>query len=227
MITNYKQYIKFFEEYEEEDEEMDEMDLIKQENEEDEYPIEILEIDDYHKYERCGGVLYQLDGDYREVSVNSIAETEENTFYQEQIDKYVRYIENGGIIETLPVQVNIKYNFEEFLEEYDNLDDVYDDFIRFLKDEYDEEIKSVVIDVLDDYIDKLEDFDRLNYRSSSINYMFPSDITEEEEEIKDILKPVYVFLKEECEEFTLTDMNHRFRALQEIGVKNILVEEIN
>lgn len=94
----------------------------------DEYDITQVKRDKNHDYRYCDGVLYELSGkDDRIVDIENVENTPENTFYQDQIDRYVEYIEDGGIIQTFPVSSMSKVNnLEEMLEYIDNEKDGFD-----------------------------------------------------------------------------------------------------
>ena len=57
----------------------------------DEADITKVKSDKYHEYKRCDGVLYELsnNGNNEIVDIDSIEYTPENTFYQDQIKRYI------------------------------------------------------------------------------------------------------------------------------------------
>lgn len=95
-------------------------------NPDDEYDIDVVTRDKIHNYEYCDGVLYELsrNGDDRIVYIEDVENTPENMFYEEQIDRYVQYIENGGILQSFSVQSSKKANnLQDMLEYIDDEDD--------------------------------------------------------------------------------------------------------
>src|ERR1035437_5675128 len=106
-----------------------------------EYDIEKIKRDANYDYRNLDGVLYRItrNTDVEEMPINRIALTDENEFYEAQIEKYVEYIRNGGIIEPFPVQVSqLEYNLSgmiSFLDDNKEMDDDIDhDFYDFTND---------------------------------------------------------------------------------------------
>jgi hypothetical protein len=103
----------------------------------DEYNITKVDRDNYHDYEYCDGILYELSGNDTTVSVDNIEATDENLFYEDQIERYMEYIQDGGIIQTFPVKetsLGDAYNLSEmfeYLDESDNFDLWYDLLIKY------------------------------------------------------------------------------------------------
>ena len=70
-----------------------------------EYPIVEIVRDDHHEYAGAGGITYELGtGENMILGVDEIEATPGNTLYENQIDSYIKYIENGGELESFPVQ---------------------------------------------------------------------------------------------------------------------------
>lgn len=84
--------------------------------------------DKKHDYQYVDGVLYELSGkDEHIVDISDVYHTEENVFYQDQIQRYIDYIEDGGILQTFPVDVIEKCsNLKEMLEYLDDEKDGFD-----------------------------------------------------------------------------------------------------
>ena len=94
----------------------------------DNYDIEEVKRDKNHDYEYCDGVLYELSGkDDRIVYIEEVENTEGNTFYEDQIERYIEYIEDGGILQTFPVDSSKKAdNLEDMLSYIDDEKDGFD-----------------------------------------------------------------------------------------------------
>lgn len=198
-----------------------------------EYDIEKIKRDPNYDYKNYDGVMYRItrNTDVEPTSINRIAMTDDNEFYEAQIQKYVDYIKNGGIIEPFPVEVSKLEN---------NLQDMLDFLDR--NDEYDGEIDEAFHDVLSNkdlgirryrFLDILSDIDegelfykwrRLNPRAISLNYCFPKDITAEEKELIPFLTEVFKFFTDN-EEYTLINQNHRFEALKRLGKTHVLIRK--
>ena len=91
--------------------------------------IEKVTRDKYHEYDSVDGITYELslNGDDRIVHISDIEHTPENTFYQDQIERYMEYIEDGGILQSFPVSASRKAdNLEEMLEYLSDADDGID-----------------------------------------------------------------------------------------------------
>jgi len=97
-------------------------------HDDDEYQIIKTVRDDGHDYQYCDGILYELSGDDSIVNIDEVEHTDENTFYEDQIERYIEYFEDGGITQTFPVSetpLGGCQNLEEmleYLEESDNFD---------------------------------------------------------------------------------------------------------
>jgi len=211
----------------------------------DEYDITRVVPDDYHQYERLDGILYELSrsGKDKIAYVSEIEHTEENQFYSDQVDRYIKYLRDGGALETFPVnesKIGGAYNLEEMIEylsESENFDLMYD--LVNVKDSkahfslYDA-LDSLTYDsesygIEDGLLSKIRNVNDLNEYYGK-NYLEQFD----EEEIEDYgyyWEPEYYegFKRilehwEDNVEYTLTDMNHRFMAVKELGVKRIYVD---
>ena len=101
-------------------------------DDDDEYPINKTETDSGHDYQYCDGILYELSGNDTIVGIDEVETTEGNLFYPDQIKRYIRYFEEGGICQTFPVQATPLggcWNLEqmlEYLDEPDNFDVAWD-----------------------------------------------------------------------------------------------------
>ena len=100
----------------------------------DEYDVVKVTPDDYHQYANCDGITYELssNGGDEIVYVSEIEHTGENMFYGDQVERYIKYLENGGMLESFPVNVGnlgSAYSLEkmcEYLSESENFDLMYD-----------------------------------------------------------------------------------------------------
>lgn len=95
----------------------------------DEYEIEEVKQDSSHDYEYCNGVMYELSngGDDRIVSIGMVEHTPENSFYDEQVERYMEYINDGGILQTFPVvSSKLASNLDEMLTYLDDEEDGFD-----------------------------------------------------------------------------------------------------
>jgi len=167
------------------------------------YDIETVERDSNGRFKSVDGVMYKLSGNNdKVVDVNTVFTTTENIFYEDQIDRYVDYIEDGGVLETLPVN-EIKYSDigpEEHLQRMEDEDvefayEVADKFFGGDMDEYNE--------MVEHFWDEAE---------------IPNEIEQYIARYYEQNIPV---------EYHLIDHNHRFTALKRIGVSEIMVEVMN
>lgn len=215
----------------------------KQDNE-DEYDIVNIVRDDRHEYGYCDGVLYELslNGDDQVAYINEIEHTNENLFYQDQIDRYIKYIENGGILESFPVDVSPLgsaynlYSMIEYLDESDNFDvmheilNKYENDFKLIKLEYYN--LSNILWSPDEF--NMEDSDILKNISNinDLNKYYGKDYEDDYEEDEDYkwYEFLYNAFKDileywnENKEYTLTDMNHRFAALKELGKERVYID---
>lgn len=195
--------------------------------------------DENHDYEYCDGVLYELshNGEDIIVGIDEIEATPENTFYQDQIDRYVEYIQNGGILETFPVDVSPLgsaynlYSMIEYLFETENFDIMYE-----ILNKYDKEFDYLKLDEIlwDSEEFDMEDSDILKNVSNidDLNKYYGEDYSDDYEEdegykwhnyLYSAFKDILDYWKDN-KEYTLTDMNHRFKALKELDKKYVYVD---
>ena len=216
-------------------------------NDGDEYQITKVTVDDYHQYERCDGILYELsrDGGDFIAYVEDIEHTEENQFYDDQVERYVKYIEEGGALESFPVQetqIGDAYNLEEMLEylgDTDNFDLMYElvhvkggnsnghtslydcvDSLSYDSDSYGIE-ESVLAKIrnkkdLDEHYGKnyLEQFDEEDIEDYGYYW---------EQEYYDGFLRILEYWSDN-KRYTLEDMNHRFTAIKQLGIKRVYVD---
>ena len=186
-----------------------------------EYPIDVTEEDEYHKYRTIDGVTYELslDGVDKVVKISDVYETDGNTFYPDKIDAYQTYIEHGGIIQTLPVHEVKGGNIVRIDDMIETLIEMKDDVLgENGYDKYWEICRTINIDP-----DKVEELLEL--------YYYPEKWDDEDklvmsEFIDRIVKYFTLEHDEEPDKYYLRDHNHRFRALKRIGVEHIMVEVI-
>jgi hypothetical protein len=198
------------------------------------YNITIVKRDDLHDYKYCDGVLYELSLENNDeiVDIDKVSYTDENLFYDEQIQRYVNYIQNGGIIQTFPVSshpIGHCYNLKEILEYLDDSDNfdlmynllkkhhgvLYDNLSEII---YDENKFGLEIDFLEQ-IENEEDLDKEyndSYGENDENLFW-------NEELYLAFGEVLKYWKEN-KEYYLTDFNHRFAALKQLGKKKVIVD---
>lgn len=219
--------------YDEEDEE----DEDREEEDDDGYPINKLTQDNEHTYQILQGIKYRLGYHEKDevVSVAQIESTPENTFYPQHIQKYVEYIKNGGIIDSFPVSVSpLAYNLEGMLDFIDE---------NYFNGPYSEEVNEEIIEespfieaiapnchelyLYTDEDEKYYIYKRINKNARTLEQVFPADNrTPEEIKLMEELEIVFNFFNEH-KEYTLTDMNHRFEAVKELGVTAVWVDIVN
>ena len=211
----------------------------------DEYDITKVTVDKHHKYERCAGILYELSrgGGDLIVYINEIEHTEGNQFYEDQVQRYVKYIENGGILESFPVNESSlggAHTLEEmceYLSESENFDLMYE-----LINVKDSKAQVSLYDALDSVTYDSESVGLEPYVLSKITNLsdldkyYGSDYLSnfDKEEIQDngyYWEPEYYqgfknILEHwmDSKEYTLTDMNHRFMAVKELGIDRVYVD---
>lgn len=193
----------------------------------EEYTISKIHKNAKGDFKYCDGVMYKLGNETntREVSINDVEFTQENTFYPEQIEKYKEYILNGGRIETFPVEEVNKgdvYTLEdmfEYFDDPDNFDEFYDNFHnnKFLY-----HLNSNLFTLFD--IDEYPQYTRIINRARVLEDIFPKEgRTAKELILMAKLKPIFDYF-DENKSYVLIDFNHRFAALKELGKKYVLVE---
>ena len=213
-------------------------------NDGDEYDIVKVTRDNRHEYSIVDGITYELSrsGEDLMVDIDLIEHTEENLFYHDQIERYIQYIQEGGILETFPVNesdLGGVSNLEEildYLQESENFELLYEltgdkkDNHLWLYDTNDTislDIEKYGID--SGILNKIRNVEDLNLYYGSD---YEDGYTEEEledgeifwkEEYHNTFKHLLEYW-EDNKEYTLTDMNHRFSALKELGVKRVYVD---
>lgn len=208
---------------------------------EDDYEITQVKRDKNHKYEYCDNVLYELSGrDDRIVYIEEVKHTDENMFYQDQIERYKEYIENNGILQTFPVsETKICENLDEMLEyldERDRFDTVYDMFKEKNETMWNIFVKKSFWDITTDpeeygfnstyptvdlkNIRTIEDLDNAYYYDEELE---KDEDNNYDEDIYNGLKTIIEYFDSE-REYYLLDFNHRFAALEELGKQRVYVE---
>lgn len=211
----------------------------------DEYEITRVVPDDYHRYERVDGVTYELstNGGDKIAYVSEIEHTEENQFYDDQVKRYIKYLENGGMLESFPVNespLGSAYNLEQmidYLGERENFDLMYD--LVSIKDSkahfslydtldslsYDSESYGIADGILSK-IKNLNDLDKY-YGKDYLSDFDEEDIEDYgyywEPEYYQGFKNILEYWGDN-KEYTLTDMNHRFMAVKALGVKRVYID---
>jgi hypothetical protein len=197
------------------------------------YNITIVKRDDGHEYKYCDGILYQLSGNDIIVSIEDVELTEGNTFYDDQIKRYIKYFQNGGIVETFPVQ-------ETTIGECDNLADM----IEYLDDN---ENFDFMWNLLKEHRKFMDILPKLSFEPekygidsstledihdlTSLDYFYNKDYQEnmDDEDLhfdENLYNHFKIILKywEDNKNYALTDFNHRFMALKELGKNYVMVD---
>lgn len=197
----------------------------------DDHEITQVIRDNRHDYKYCDGILYELSGrNELIVSVDSVTHTEENIFYQDQVERYEEYINNGGALETFPVRElklcdNLSEIFSYIDDEENGFDIMYDLFSKTNKSFYDLYVKDGLFTIDLDY----EEYGLL---TNPINIKTVEDFEENfDEELNvvvglDIYNGISELMAhfESENEYNLLDSNHRFMALVNLGKTEVYVE---
>lgn len=201
----------------------------------DEYEITKTIRDSRHDYKYCDGILYELSGNDTTVNINEIEETEGNLFYPDQVERYIKYFEEGGICQTFPVQASPLggcRTLEEMLDYLDELSsfdlawDILSKYHRKLFDMSKFDITS------DPYSFGFNDsIDLNNIRNiEDLDQAYNIDIMDDEDRLGDYDEELYngfvaiLDYWKDANEYSLIDFNHRLTALKEMGKKQVLVE---
>jgi len=214
---------------------MNEVSIYHNLNGDDKHEITLLKRDNIHTYKYCDGILYELysDDDFI-VSVEEIEHTDENLFYDDQIERYMQYFENGGGTQTFPVSESAYkdcYNLEEML---NYLDDDFDLRWELLNKNHEKLYDMDFYDLIENYDDYgFDAFVNKNGKIySPIQFIKNIDNLDEyyndeenifDKEIYDGLKTILEYW-DENKQYTLTDLNHRFAALVRLGKKQVYVD---
>lgn len=242
MKINYNGFL--YESIDEDDEDLEDnssVDLDDEDEEEydpdedDPHPINKIVQDNEHKYQYLNGVKYRLgySGNDFAIEIERVEETVENMFYPDMITKYEKYISEGGIIDSFPVRGSpLAYDLEgmcSFISEnYSN--DAYEDDIDEMLSGSPFQHDPFNIDNITIYNDEPDEqyymYRRLNDKARSVNEMFPAeDRTEDELKLMEVFTKIFTYFQEN-KEWTLTDMNHRFQAVKNLGVSVVMVEPV-
>jgi predicted transcriptional regulator len=217
------------------------------------YQITRVIRDDNHDYEYCEGILYELSksGQDKVVYISEIENTEGNLFYNDQIDRYVEYLEDGGVLETFPVQESIIggcRNLTEMLEYLDDqgriYDQEFDELYKSLNKKFIDDILDIIFElsthevrygidgtILDD-INNIKDLTEHYNKDSYLEEYYDEDSEEYElygdpiyfcQEYYDGFKAILEYW-DDNKEYTLTDMNHRFEAVKKLGKSKVIVD---
>ena len=190
------------------------------------YTIDKIDKNSKGDFRRCDNILYKLGNKNNtlEISVDKVYHTIENTFYQDQIERYTKYLEEGGIIETFPVEeVNIASNLNDMIDWIDdtkNFDETWDLLHGY--ELYDKFYIPGFFNILDK--DECPEYNRINIRAKKIEEVFPyDDISDEETKMLEFLTLIFDYF-DENKEYYLLDFNHRFCAVKELGKTKVLIE---
>lgn len=183
--------------------------------------------DNHSEYKRLGDILYKLGNVTLQMDVSTIKHTIENTFYADQIENYKEYITDGGILETFPVEIVLRDS-----DKIDNLDKMMDfmmDIANF-DDMWIPFLKHTDWKTYDELFDKIRDGD-FDVKVSSIDDMEKEGIDSLSDDEYKMLEHIFDYFDGKNifgeMEVYLTDFNHRFAAIKELGIKSVLVEPID
>lgn len=193
-----------------------------------EYSINRIKRDNHHKYQYQEGVLYQLSNSGTELTlgVDQIEATPENSFYEDQIERYMKYISNGGIIETFPVkQSKIAYNLSNMFEFLDGLN--YKDSLDTDADQEIFDDSSFLKDRQYELYEILDEYPSINPKARKTEELFFEgvDLPENKDQLIKDMQLIFDFFNNHSE-YTLTDMNHRFEAVKRLGKRTVIAEII-
>ena len=188
------------------------------------YTIDTIDRNSKGDFRRCDGILYKLGKNTLQISVDKVYHTIENTFYQDQVERYVKYLEDDGIIETFPVEeVNIVDNLEEiidWLDEGENFDESWDLLHKY--ELYNKFYIPGFFNIIDE--EKCPEYNRINIYAKKIEEVFPyDDLSDDENKLLEFLTLIFEYF-DDNKEYYLLDFNHRFCAVKELGKTTVLVE---
>lgn len=190
---------------------------------------EITTIEDSDDVERCDGVSYRLSGKKEIiVPIGEVSFTPGNTFYKNRVDEYVEYIKAGGIIDTFPVKkhrlANNFYDMCKFL--YDNYGDEDNTYFKKANEDiwYNKFLSNIEPDLTDIFDKKSEYYvDGLNKQATTIKELF---LDKTKAVHLDDFELIFDFF-DDTFDYTLTEMNHRFKAVKELECDFVYVDVQN
>jgi hypothetical protein len=194
------------------------------------YDIEKIKRSAEYNYQIVDGVNYRItrNTDIHQIEISKINNTEDNEFYPEQIQRYVEYIRNGGLIEPFPVEVSKHaYTLDSMLDFLDTNSEYEDEMYSEFKDPGVPGLKvyslsSIIID--NDEGEPYYPYRRLNPKANTVQSCFPNGVDENEKAILPFLVKVFDFFEEHAE-YTLINQNHRMAALKELGKRVVLIRK--
>jgi len=205
----------------------------------DPYPITVVIRDKHHRYESLGGVMYEIgnEDNTHYVDTEEIQATEGNQFYEDHIERYIEYLQYGGVIETFPVQhiepqvMSLSAMVDEILNDSDLLFEFLDEFKSGVTLEWKRDYKEV--DRLLEYASWIKPWMYKSWEEAlealGEDGLIEGDIDEDGwDNMLELLDDVNTFRKNNAvgEEWHLNDMNHRFEAVKRMGVSTVIVEVI-
>lgn len=188
------------------------------------YTINKIKRNSKGNFKRCDGILYKLGNNTLQINIDKIHHTIENTFYHDQIERYVKYLENDGIIETFPVEeVDIASNLKDMIDWIDdtkNFDETWDLLNGY--ELYDKYYISGFYNIIDK--EQSPEYSRINIYAKKIEEVFPyDDLSDDEDKLLEFLTIIFDYFVEN-KEYYLLDFNHRFCAVKELGKTEVLIE---
>ena len=204
-------------------------------NDGDEYDINKTVRDSGHDYEYCDGILYELSGNDTVVGIDEVEGTEGNLFYSDQVTRYVQYFEEGGICQTFPVMSSplggcrSLSDMLDYLDESDSFDLAWDILSKDHRKLFDMSKWEITTDAP---MFGFNDEDEIgNIRTiEDLDLCYNSEIMDDEDREGDYDEELYngfvaiMDYWKDAEEYTLTDFNHRYLALKEMGKTTIMVD---
>lgn len=204
-------------------------------NDGDEYDINKTVRDSGHDYQYCDGILYELSGNDSIVGIDEVECTEGNQFYSDQVARYVQYFEEGGICQTFPVDASplggcrSLEQMLEYLDESENFDLAWDILSKYHRKLFDMSKFDITSDP---ELYGFNDEDVIgNIRSiEDLDLCYNESIMDREDREGDYDEELYngfvaiLDYWKDAEEYTLSDFNHRYMALREMGKERIMVE---
>lgn len=201
----------------------------------DPYEITKTTRDKFHDYGYCDGILYELSGKDTTVDIRVIEVTEGNLFYPDQVERYIKYFEGGGICQTFPVSASPLggcRNLEEmldYLDEPDNFDLAWDLLSRKHRKLFDLNKFKITSDPESFGFNDSIDIDNIKSKED-LDFGYNIDIMSDEDRVGDFDEELYngfitiLDFWKDASEYTLIDFNHRLSALKHMGKKYVLVE---
>lgn len=196
------------------------------------YDVDRIKRSNDYEYRIVDGITYRItkNSEIEEVGINVILPTEDNEFYPDHVDRYVKYIEEGGLIEPFPVEVSkLAYTLDNMLDFLDSNKEYEDEIYPEFRDTGVPGLRVYSLsNILTDRDEGEEfyDYRRLNPKANSVYncFPYPDGPNEVEKKILPFLENVFAFFSENSE-YTLINQNHRLEALKKLGKRVVLTRK--